>query len=95
MTVKQLQDFIKQGESQSIELKQAASSAKDLAREIAAFANTCGGTLIMGVNDSGRIIGVRDLKAAEQMITNALNHNCRPPVQEFFSNRRFSFKCPR
>ena len=51
MTKKQLQQLIKKGESRLVEFKQAASSAKDLARELAAFANTQGGTLIIGVDE--------------------------------------------
>lgn len=76
-----VKDLIGEGESQYVEFKQAASSARDLAREIAAFANTCGGTIIIGVDDSGEIMGVRDFKRTEQVITNALNHNCRPSIQ--------------
>ena len=65
MNEKELQQLISKGENQNIEFKQAASSAKDLAREIAAFANTYGGKLIIGVDDSGKLIGVRDFKEAE------------------------------
>ena len=75
-----VEDLIRQGESQNVELKRAASSAKDLAREIVAFANTCGGVIVIGVDDNGEVMGVRDSRKAEQVITNALNHNCRPSI---------------
>ena len=90
MTKKQLQQLITTGESQNIEFKQAASSAKDLAREIAAFANTGGGTLIIGVDDKSQIIGVRDFKKTEQIITNTLNHNCQPSIQAAISRIKIS-----
>lgn len=75
-----VEGLIRQGESQNVELKRAASSAKDLAREIVAFANTCGGVIVIGVDDNGEVMGVRDFRKAEQVITNALNHNCRPSI---------------
>jgi ATP-dependent DNA helicase RecG len=81
MTEKRIHDLIERGEDQGVEFKQAASSAKDLAREIAAFANTSGGTIVIGVDDSGKVMGVKDFKKTEQVITNALNHNCRPSIQ--------------
>lgn len=81
MNIRTLQRLIKRGETQKVEFKQSASSAKDLAREIVAFANTTGGTLILGVDDKAQLIGVKDYKEAEQTLTNALNHNCQPPIQ--------------
>lgn len=92
MNVRTVQNLIKKGESQSIEFKQAASSSKDLAREIVAFANTCGGTLIIGVDDSGKVIGVNDFKETEQIITNALNHNCQPSIDAAISRIEVSGK---
>ena len=92
MTEKQLQSLIKQGESQEVEFKQSASSSKDLAREITAFANTHGGTLIIGVDDNGIVVGVEDFKATEQIITNALNHNCQPAIRAAISRIDISGK---
>lgn len=81
MDSKTLEELISKGESQNVEFKQSASSAKDMAKEIAAFANTCGGILIIGVDDKGIITGIKDFKETEQTISNALNHNCIPPIQ--------------
>ena len=92
MNPQTLQNLIKKGESHLVEFKQAASSAKDLAREITAFANTQGGTLIVGVDDKSKIIGVKDFKQTEQIITNALNHNCQPSIQAAISQINISGK---
>jgi len=92
MNARRLQNLIKKGESQNLEFKQAASSAKDLAREIVAFTNTQGGTLIIGVDDKSQIIGVKDFKQTEQTITNALNHNCQPSIQAAISQIKISGK---
>jgi ATP-dependent DNA helicase RecG len=85
MNSKALEELISKGESQNVEFKQSASSAKDLAKEIATFANTCGGILIIGVDDKGIITGIKDFKETEQTISNALNHNCIPPIQASIS----------
>jgi len=92
MDSKALEELIRKGESQNVEFKQSASSAKDLAKEIAAFANTFDGILIIGVDDKGTITGIKDFKETEQTISNALNHNCIPPIQASISRIEISGK---
>lgn len=58
MTRNQLNDLIEQGEHTKLEFKRQLSSAHRIARTLAAFANTLGGTLLIGVTDDGRIVGV-------------------------------------
>ena len=65
MDIKTVQHLIATGECQTIEFKRAASPAKDLAREIVAFANTGGGTLILGIDDSGQIIGIDNFQKTD------------------------------
>ncbi|GAB2568630.1 AlbA family DNA-binding domain-containing protein [Spirosoma areae] len=58
MTRDQLNDLIRQGEHTRLEFKRSISVAYRIARTLAAFANTSGGTLLIGVADDGRIVGV-------------------------------------
>jgi hypothetical protein len=58
MTRNQLDDLITQGEHIQLEFKRQLSSAQRIARTLAAFANTSGGTLLVGVADDGKIVGV-------------------------------------
>lgn len=58
MTRSQLDDLIEQGEHSRLEFKRQLSSAQRIARTLAAFANTSGGTLLIGVADDSRIVGV-------------------------------------
>ena len=58
MTRHQLDDLIEQGEHARLEFKRSISSAQRIARTLTAFANTSGGTLLVGVADDGRILGV-------------------------------------
>ncbi|MBE7170521.1 MAG: putative DNA binding domain-containing protein [Williamsia sp.] len=59
MNASELELLIQQGEGYNLEFKQSLpSKASDLAEEICAFANAAGGTLLIGVDDKGKIVGV-------------------------------------
>ncbi|WP_020599219.1 AlbA family DNA-binding domain-containing protein [Spirosoma panaciterrae] len=58
MTRHELDELIQQGEHSRLEFKRQLSSAAQIARTLAAFANTSGGTLLIGVADTGKLIGV-------------------------------------
>ena len=55
-------------ESETIEFK--AIVVEDIKNEVAAFANSQGGTLFVGVLDDGEWIGVDDVDAAMLQISN-------------------------
>lgn len=46
------------GEGLHLDFKQRIESARKIARTLSAFANTAGGSLLIGVKDNGRISGV-------------------------------------
>ncbi len=77
---KYIKNLIHQGEHQQLDFKFEISDAKKIARTIAAFANTDGGKLLIGVKDNGIISGVR---AEEEiyMIESAAHLFCCPAVQ--------------
>lgn len=83
MTAKELKRLIQQGESQTLDFKKTVSRADKIAKTLAAFANTKGGVLAIGVLDNGRIIGTN---AEEEvfMLQEAAQHHCRPPVNITF-----------
>ena len=47
-------------ESETIELKQELN--KNIKKEIVALANSKGGTIYIGINDNGKILGLKDIK---------------------------------
>ena len=74
MTLQELELLIKQGEGYNLEFKQSLpSKASDLAEEICAFANTAGGTLLIGVDDKGKIVGVSMDNTSRSRMQNILN----------------------
>lgn len=52
-----LEKLIAKGEGEQLDFKQSISNAKKIAKTLVAFANTTGGKLLIGVNDSGLIVG--------------------------------------
>ena len=72
-----LSHLIALGEGFTTEFKRSMPS--DLGREICAFANATGGVILIGVDDAGTVIGVRDhnrLKSRVQSVARSAD----PPV---------------
>ncbi|MGQ1946772.1 AlbA family DNA-binding domain-containing protein [Geofilum sp. OHC36d9] len=76
---KTLRDLIAEGEHQTQDFKYAINDSKKIARSLAAFANTDGGRLLVGVKDNGRVSGVSS-DEEYYMIEAAANMYCKPPV---------------
>lgn len=85
MTHKELLNFIKNGESLTVEFKQRFSTLEKIAKEIIAFANTSGGVIIFGVNDNGTICGVESEKGTVELVRQANSNYCEPsPIIDIF-----------
>lgn len=78
----QVQARIAKGEDEQTEFKRGLGSLKPLGPAIAAFGNTDGGVLILGVDDSGVVAGVREApdKVSERL-TSFLQSGLNAPVQ--------------
>jgi len=72
---------IEAGESLHTEFKRVLGDLKAVGRAIAAFANTEGGVVILGVDDSGSIVGVKeDPDAVQERLTSFLHSGCSSSV---------------
>ncbi|QJD80527.1 ATP-binding protein [Spirosoma rhododendri] len=80
MTRNQLDDLIARGEGTQLEFKRTISAAHRIARTLAAFANTAGGTLLIGVADDGRIVGVSSEPREMHRIEEAIDRLVDPPL---------------
>lgn len=74
-----IQHLIREGEHQQLDFKFEISDSKKIARTLAAFSNTDGGKLLIGVKDNGSIAGVRS-EEEYYMLDAAANMYCKPPV---------------
>ena len=70
-----------QGENNAVEFKSTAVTADSIAKEIVAFANTLGGSILIGVEDNGHVSGVNNPSQVEEWVTNICRQNVIPPLQ--------------
>jgi predicted HTH transcriptional regulator len=75
-----IQKLIQQGEHQRLDFKFEISDARKIARSMVAFANTDGGTLLVGVKDNGSIAGVRSEEEI-YMVDAAAALYCKPEIK--------------
>lgn len=71
--------MIREGEHQQQDFKFRVDDARKIAVTLAAFANTDGGRLLVGVKDNGKIAGVRTSEEWH-VIEGAADLYCDPPV---------------
>lgn len=75
-----LKNLIQTGEGTYLEFKRTIPSVKKIAREIAAFANSNGGTILVGVDDNGTVPGIREYFEEEYLLYKAAYELCVPQV---------------
>jgi ATP-dependent DNA helicase RecG len=72
-------DFLKQPEGKTLEFKRDLSSPTKIIHTIIAFANTAGGTLIIGVDDDTHyILGIENPHQDEEKLVNFINDHITP-----------------
>ncbi len=76
---KHIINLIKQGEHQTLDFKHSITDSKKIARSLVAFANTLGGTLLIGVKDNGSIVGI-DTEEEYYMIEAAAQMYSKPEI---------------
>ncbi|MCC5913559.1 MAG: ATP-binding protein [Balneolaceae bacterium] len=76
----ELRNLIQTGEGTFLEFKKTIPNAQKIAREIAAFANTKGGTILVGVDDNKNISGVSAYFEEEFLLMEAAQKWCVPAI---------------
>ncbi|MEX1191734.1 MAG: ATP-binding protein [Brumimicrobium sp.] len=74
-----LKSYINEGEHQTQDFKFRVDDAQKIARTLAAFANTSGGRLLIGVKDNGKVVGVNP-EEEFHVIQGAASVFCKPEV---------------
>ncbi len=82
MKITTLKESLKKGEDSSRQFKENLNSIDKLTVEIAAFANTNGGDIYIGVDDNGVVKGLSsdDIKRLNQWISSATSQKIEPPI---------------
>lgn len=79
MKIQQLYKYISQGEHVEQDFKHCINDSRKIAISLAAFANTQGGRLLIGVKDNGKIAGV-NCNEEFHMIEAAAVLYCKPKI---------------
>ncbi len=80
MNIHDLKLLIEEGEGFELEFKRKVSSPLKIAKTMSSFSNTSGGLILFGVDDDGSIIGVESEKTELDLIDEAAEFFCDPPV---------------
>lgn len=80
MTLDDLKRLVSLGEGLQIEFKNRVPRPERIAREVIALANTRGGKVLIGVDDGGELVGVKDPEEEVFALRAALDTHCEPPV---------------
>lgn len=84
MKLGQIQKLVSQGESETVEFKKSTSLMRSIGETVCAFLNGKGGTVLIGVNDKGELIGQDVSNHTRQEIAKELNKiepSTHPQVQ--------------
>ncbi|MFH1832510.1 MAG: ATP-binding protein [bacterium] len=74
-----IQDLLTREEGKTLEFKENAKSLPGIIKTVVAFANTAGGTIVVGVEDKiKKIVGIADPLEAESRIINAIAESVEP-----------------
>ena len=78
MTREAISALIAGGEGATVEFKR--SLARDVGRELCAFANAGGGTVLLGVTDAGKVVGVADHNRLKARVLSTAR-SADPPIE--------------
>lgn len=76
-----LKNLVKTGEGFYLEFKRTIPNPERIAREMCAFANTKGGTVLIGVDDDGSIIGIESFFEEQFLLSEAAFYLCKPELE--------------
>ena len=86
-----LEELLARSESKTLEFKENAGSLHKIVQTVIAFANTAGGTLVIGIQDKTKnVIGVKNILQDEERIASAIADSVSPtllPNLQFISWR--------
>jgi len=75
-----IEELIERGETQSLEFKESSGLKDEIGETVSAFSNSDGGTVIVGVSNSGGVHGVDIGKNTLEELANYIKRNTDPQV---------------
>lgn len=87
-----IKSLLEQGENSGVEFKNSDVRSESLAKEIVAFGNSTGGTILLGVDDDKTISGLIDEKSFEEWVMNIARNSINPAINIEYSELDFEGK---
>ena len=81
MDLQKLQRLVSQGEGGHLEFKKKINSIERILKEVVAFANTSGGTMLLGINDDGTITGLKFYEDDAIVFEDGISRLCEPEIE--------------
>lgn len=82
--IRALRKLVASGEGDQLEFKRKSSYPDKIVCEMIAFANTHGGTLLIGISDDGSIPGVKYPDEEIFSVEQALRKHCQPSIKSTY-----------
>ena len=73
-------ELIHAREGKTLEFKRDLSSLQPILKTLVAFANTSGGTLVIGIQDDGVVVGIADPLREEERLASSIADSIRPAM---------------
>lgn len=74
-------ELLKKPEGKTLEFKRDISSSQGLVRTIISFANTAGGTIVIGVEDKNHyVVGIEEPISVEEALANIISDSIEPQI---------------
>jgi len=80
MVIYLVMDILSKGESETIEFKRGLGERRAILETVVAFANMNGGTILIGVDDDGTVVGVNIGKGTIESLVNDIRQLIEPPI---------------
>lgn len=71
---------VRKGESETMEFKSSLSDVDRIVEEVSALANTRSGTVVIGVSNAGKVLGVEIGERTVEKLTNKIISNTEPKI---------------
>jgi len=75
-----IEELIERGETQSLEFKESSGLKEEIGETISAFSNSDGGMVIVGVSNSGGVLGADIGKSTVEEFANYIKRNTDPRI---------------
>lgn len=88
-----IEQLLAENEGKTIEFKETTRSLGGIMKTVVAFANSAGGTIIIGVKDKTKeLAGLPEILCEEERLANAITDNIHPLLTPDMEFNRFAAK---